>query len=72
MLCRKQHTEISLNAPKLMILLSKIKNALKKFENEKFQALRPENKCQMLVELVVSLGIHPTKVSKRLKVSGMI
>jgi len=72
MLCRKQHAEISIDASKIMILMSKIKNALaQKFEDEELEALLHEGSCQTLAELAESLEVDHTTFSKRLKVLEM-
>jgi len=74
MFCRKQHAEIDLDAPKIMILMLKITNigTSKKFEDEELEALLHKNSCQTLAELAKSLGVDHTTVSKRLKVLRMI
>jgi len=54
-----------------MILMSKIKNALRcteKFKDEELEALLHEGSCQILAEFAESLEIDNTTVSKRLKI----
>jgi len=53
-------------------LISRIKNAPKKFQDEELEAIFHEDACQTLAELAESLGIDHTTVSKRLKILGMI
>jgi len=45
---------------------------LKKFENEELETLLREDSCQTLAELVESLEVDHTTVSKHLKALGMI
>ena len=44
----------------------------KKFEDEELESLLDEDPCQTLQDLVESLGVYFSIVSKRLKVMGMI
>ena len=44
----------------------------KKFEDEELESLLDEDPCQTLQDLVESLGVNFSTVSKRLKVMGMI
>jgi len=72
MLYRKQHREIGLDAPKIMILMSKIKNALAHRKNLKtaLETLLHEDSYQTLAELAESLKVDHT-TSNCLKVLGM-
>jgi len=75
MLCRKQQAEIGLDSPKVMILMSKIKDAslAKKFEEEEeWEALFHEDSYHTLTKLTESLGVNHTTDSKYLKVLGII
>lgn len=44
----------------------------REFENDELEALLYENSCQTLSELVESLEVDHTTVSKHLKILGMI
>jgi len=69
MLCRKQHTDIALDAPKIMILMSKIKNVLAHWKVWRRKiGLSHEDSCQTLAKFVESLGVNHTIISKHLKV----
>ena len=72
MLCQKQYAEIGLEAFKIMILMLKIKNAPKKFEDKELEAILHEDSYEAQAELAESLGVDHTTVSKCLKALGMI
>jgi len=83
MLFRKQHAKIGLGAPKIIILISKIRKnkeriknkessgVPKKFGDVKLEVLLHEDLCQTLAELAESLGVDCITILKRLKVLGM-
>jgi len=54
----KQYAEIDLDAPKIMILISKeCSGASKKFEDKELKALLHKDSCQTLAEFAESLGV---------------
>ena len=73
MLCRKQHTDICLGAPRIIDVENKEQSGARKtLEDEELEALLLEYSYQTLAQLAGSLGVDHTTVSKRLKAIEMI
>ena len=74
MLCWKQHAEIGFRYLKNNDFDEDKEHpgTLKKFEDNELEALLHEDSCQAQAELVESLGVDHTTVSKCLKALGMI
>jgi len=75
MLCRKQHAEIGLDAPRnndFDVEDKECSGALKKFEDEELEALLHKDSYQIPAKLAELLGVDHTTASKCLKVLGMI